>query len=157
MTHRQEITLITPDQAADIRARVEKERAYLARVTGGKRNYLTRGEVAARLPSETTSNDEKGALEQFEILRDLPDRLFVYVGETSPQPKRCPGEGAQVRATVWTGHVLGYGTWGQVYRDNFGGRRRPIWVRINGVDYVGTAFVSAGDYARLRKCKRPLR
>lgn len=147
-------TLITAEQAADIRRRADNERAHFQRITGGKRNYLTAEEVATRTADETVSNEEKGKLEQFEVWRDLPERLFVYVKESDPQPRRCAGEGPQIVATVWTGEPLGYGTAGKVYRDNFGGKRRPVWVRIAGVDYSGTAFVSSGDYARLRKMKK---
>lgn len=146
-------TLITGEQARDIRRRAEGERQHFARITGGKRNYLTAEEVATRTAAETVTNEEKGRLEQYEIWRDPPERLFCYI---RPDTEGKTGHGsAGIVATVWTGLPLGYGSQGPEWRDNFGGRRRSVRVTIAGHVYSGTAFVSSGDYARPRRIRFP--
>lgn len=127
--------LITPEQAADIRERAD---AYAAWV-GNRRSYRPE-EVPtnARL-----TNEERGLLEQFDVWHNPPDRLFAYADLNGPQPK----------ITTWPGTTLGFGTRGRAYRSNFGDLRVPLWVRIAGVDYSGTAYVDAGQYCRLRRVK----
>lgn len=135
-------TLITPEQAADIRRRYDAFEAW----RGNRASYHP-DEIPARVRPFVTTNEERGKLEQFEIFADPPASLFCYVwiGE---------GYSPEVRAKVWTGDLLGYGSAGREYRGNFGDKRRPVAVIIAGFHYSGTAFVGAGDYARLKRGKR---
>lgn len=139
-------TLITADQAADIRKRVNA-------MEGASHGPIVE---EIRLLRQGVTNEERGKLEQYEVWRDKPERLFAYiqffdvmgnlrVGKPSPYDKGT--------VTVWTGQPLGHGTCFKVWRDNFGGQRASIRVTIAGETYSGTAFVSSGDYCRLRKVK----
>lgn len=124
-----------PAQAKDIRDRENALRDWL----GDRTSYR-----AEDLPPhiKPPSNDERSALELFEFQRDKPERYFLYINE------------AEKLATTWTGEKLGDVSFGRVWRDNFGGKRRAVTVRaITGETYHGTYFASAGDYARVRKAK----
>lgn len=88
------------------------------------------------------ANDELGQVEVYEFVHDPPEKHMVYIDEK----RRI--------ATTWPGDKLGDVTFGSSYRDNFGGTRQPVWIRaINGHQYQGTYFKSAGDYARIRRLK----
>ena len=134
--------LISAERAADIRRRYEAFEVW----RNGRASYHP-SEIPADVLPFVTTNEERGELERFEIFRDKPERLFCYVwiGEGG-----CP----EVRAKVWTGELLGYGSAGPIWRDNFGGKRRSVRVTIAGETYSGTAFISSGDYARLRKISK---
>jgi hypothetical protein len=140
-------TLISAAEAADIRARVDAFEAWR-----GNRSSYHPSEVPAGVP--IVENADKGKLEQFEVWRDTPAALFAYVkftdysgnvrqGKPQAHDKAC--------VTVWTGDPLGYGHCGRVWRSNMGDTRASVSVTIAGETYSGTAFVSAGDYCRLRK------
>lgn len=134
-------TLISEAQASEIRARVDA----FERWRNGRTSYHA-SEVPADVPQ--TTNEERGRLEQFEVWRDKPSDLFAYI-KAHPH---AADTGACV-VTVWTGAPLGYGRWGSVWRSNMGDKRRSVSVTIAGETYSGTAFVSAGDYCRLRKVR----
>jgi hypothetical protein len=88
------------------------------------------------------TNDEISAQEVREFKANPPDKYFLYVSEERRD------------AHTWTGEHLGVVTFGREYRDNFGGKRVPVRIRaINGRQYVGTYYKSAGDYARVRLAK----
>ena len=147
---------LTPEQAADIRGRIDAKSAWLRSI---KRNsYKTEElEAAGLLP---VSNEETSALEVFEFIRDEPERYFGYV--------KCPefsGARASFAAysalygrtgefTTWTGDKLGVVQFGRAWRDNFSGIRVPISVKaITGDLYHGYYYASSGDFARVRKGK----
>jgi hypothetical protein len=130
--------LISAETATQIRANVDTFNAWL----GDRRSWRPE-EVPSHIVQVT--NDQKGELERFETFRDMPSKLFVYV--------KIYGAN-DVTATVWTGQPLGHGKASTAYRSNFGDRRRSITITINGQKYHGTAYVDAGDYARLTKSKR---
>jgi len=93
--------------------------------------------------TESPTNEERSAVEVYEFRAEPPDKYVVYIDE----PKRL--------ATTWTGDKLGSVSFGQPFRDNFGGKRIPITVNaINGRIYHGTYFKSSGDYARIKLSKR---
>jgi hypothetical protein len=131
------IQTITPENATELRQRADAFTTWL----GDRRSYRPE-EVpeAVRI-----TNEELSRLEQFETLTNHPDRLFVYIRDRTKQ------FGGAIEATTFMGDSLGFGTRGRGYQSNFGDTRVPIWIRIRGVDYVGTYYESAGDYARLRK------
>ena len=132
--------MINHEQAADIRRRLDALSAWLRE---HKRNSCKPEEIAHLNPP---TNRELSALEVWEFTTSPPERKFLYV-----DARNCV-------ATTWTGEQLGTCSLGREYRDNFGGKRRPITVRaINGYTYHGTYYASAGDYARVRKGKRIVR
>jgi hypothetical protein len=134
--------MITPEQAADIRARNDALMAWVDSIRGksGWASYRPE-DKPAQVPDVT--NDERSALEVFDFVTNPPDKYFLYVNETNRT------------ATTWTGDVLGQVSFGREYRDSFGGRRVPITVRaINGRKYHGTYFKSAGNYARIKMAKQ---
>lgn len=124
-------SLISAEQAADIRARYD-----------------------ANPEANDTTNEERGKLEQFEVWRDKPAALFAYVkfSDYSGNVRQgVPQAHDKACVTVWTGDALGFGHCGKVWRSNMGDKRASVSVTIAGEHYSGTAFVSAGDYCRLRK------
>lgn len=91
-----------------------------------KRNYIT-GEESASLPQVT--NEERSAVEQYYWHADKPEKYFLYINE------------AMKTATTWTGDM--------------GDKRIAITVYgNNGVNYYGTFYKSAGDYARVKAMKQ---
>lgn len=137
-------TLITPQLASGIRRRCERYAAWAEQFRQPNGWTVIPAEQVKRAPVKVT-NEERGKLEQYDIWTKPPERLFCYVS---------PLNDGRVKATVWTGDPLGFGNWGDEYRDNFGGRRRSVSVIVAGYHYHGTAYTSAGDYARLRRGKR---
>lgn len=141
---------MTPEQAADIRARDEALHAWMK---ANKRNSYKREELPAGINPPT--NEERSACEVFEFQRDKPESYFAYVKRpanmlTKPGWQTCE----QGELTTWTGDKLGTVRFGRVFRDSFGGVRVPITVQaITGETYHGTYYASAGDYARIRKAK----
>jgi hypothetical protein len=136
----------------------ELERCFAGAVLGSRVLQILRA-----------SCETKNALtSRFEVLSwqaNRPERYFAYVKvemlECDRQTYRRPGMERLDpmrrcgRITTWTGEELGSAVIGPSYRDNFGGMRRSIWVKgNNGLDYHGTYFESAGDYCRIKACKR---
>jgi hypothetical protein len=92
---------------------------------------------------QACDNDLRSAVEVYEFCTDPPSNYMLYVNE------------ARREATTWTGEKLGRVTFGREFRDNFGGKRVPVWIdAINGRTYHGTYYKSAGDYARVKLTKR---
>lgn len=144
-------TLISGQLAASIRKRCAIYEAWAEQFKQPNGWTVIPAEAVKAAPV-TVTNEERGQLEQRDIWRDPPERLFCYIG---PDTEGKAGRGsAGIVATVWTGLPLGYGGQGPEWRDNFGGRRRSVSVTIAGYTYTGTAFVSSGDYARLKRGKR---
>lgn len=75
-------------------------------------------------PFPHIGNKEAGAVEQYEIRRDMPAEFGAYLSS----------DGKSV--TVWTGDVLGYVV-GRVsrWRDNFGGEREAGRFMMRGKTY----------------------
>lgn len=148
---------MTPEQAASIRTRHDTLHAWM---TEHKTNSYKREELPAGI--DPPSNEELGALEVFEFMRDKPDKKFGYV--------KCPDDIPSARAsldryralygrtgtlTTFTGDKLGAVQFGRAWSDNFGGIRVPISVQaITGDLYHGTYYASSGDYARVKKALR---
>ena len=104
----------------------------------------TKAELDAR-------NAETSKREVAEWKANPPESYFLYVREKGST------DGGRIApvVTTWMGDVLGKVTgWGATWTDNMGSVRRTIYVHgTNGVDYYGTYFKSAGDYARIRAFK----
>lgn len=122
---------------------------------GDRRSYHP-DEIPPDVPRVT--NEQRSAVELYEFNRDKPERYFVYVRYPSIERGKRPHYGARVELTTWTGELLASGNCGAAFRDNFGGWRVPLsatCVDGSGVVYNGTAFYSAGDYARIKRAKQP--
>lgn len=146
-------TLISARKAKALRARAERNAQWSAQFRKPNGWTVITAEEAKTCPRDARiTNEERGQLEQFEVWRDKPERLFAYASADERNSVGTP-YGNACKVTVWPGQPLGYGAWGKPYRDNFGGTRRSVHVRIAGCEYSGTAFVSAGDYCRLRRIK----
>lgn len=109
---------------------VDKADAY-ARATmatrGPRCNYLTKEEAAAPVYA-MCSNDMRGRVEQFELLRDRPDKFCAYLSD----------DGRKV--VCWPGNVLGSAV-------TLSSRRIGGWV--SGRYYYGRATIGGREYAWL--------
>lgn len=98
---------------------------------------------------ELTTNERNKRTSREEVMafeRDCPARYFAYL----------PGEvriGAHI--TTWMGDKLATVIdRGGVWTSNMGDRRQSFRAKgINGATYSGTAYLSSGDYVRMRKVK----
>ena len=92
---------------------------------------------------KSPSNGDRSALEVYDFVHNPPDRYSLYIDDK------------KAVATTFTGDVLGSVSFGRSYQSpSFGvtNKRVPVRVHgINGVDYAGTYFASAGDYARVKR------
>lgn len=144
----------TPEDYARERAICDKAAAYAEAVMseGGakrRRNYLTT-EEAAHPDYAACDNDMRGRVEQFELLRDLPDRFVAYLASGAPD-----GLGARIPVTVWTGLPLGVATVHTVgkARSQFGERQRFGRAVIGGRVYRWQGG-GAGMFASFRAVER---
>lgn len=117
-------------------------KAYKEYMREHKTNWMPVG--AVDLPSPT--NEETSAIEVYEFATNPPDKYFLYVD----LPKQV--------VTTWTGELLGkIMSTGKTHRSNLGDVRVPIRIKaINGKEYHGTFYKSAGDYARIEMYKESL-
>ena len=76
------------------RAICDKAEGYRKRITLGKRNYLTTEEINHPL-YKACNNEMRGRVEQYEILRDLPETIVAYIDDN-------------YAATTWTGLKLSH-------------------------------------------------
>lgn len=103
------------------------------------------------------TNAELGRLELYEFMTNPPDKYFLYVRlDKNPHPIGLDlPDGI---ATTWTGDKLGtifLGKASRTYTPSGGlVERIPIRVHaLNGFQYAGTYYASAGDYARVKRVK----
>jgi hypothetical protein len=121
--------------------------AYQAAVDAWMKANKTNGipvEVTKDFPhAAEITNDLRSKIEKFEFLSEEPVKYFVYISEKNKT------------ATTWTGQKLGDVTFGREFRSNMGDKRVPVSVKaLNGLNYYGTFFKSAGDYAVIKKSKK---
>lgn len=107
----------------------------------------------------TTTTDERNAetsrREVAAFLADAPGPYVAY-GATQPSgldPMRRLHYGDSI--TTWTGDKLARVIESrEPFHDNLGGIRQNFRaLGINGATYFGTAYLSAGDYVRMRPVK----
>jgi hypothetical protein len=93
--------------------------------------------------TDDLTNDERSAAEVAAFIAEVPERYFAY----APKVER----GTTI--TTWTGAELGLIlSVRPVYVSNMEDKRQNFRARaINGAEYSGTAYLSAGDYVRMRK------
>ena len=126
--------MLTQSQYEIERAICDKAHAYAKATMAGKRNYMTADECAH--PDYAACNNAmRGRVEQFEILRDLPDTIVAYIG--TKEPSRL-----SVDVGVWTGDKLGVAyqtsSWRvNSYVDNVMYAYRA---KIGNREYVGRGF-----------------
>lgn len=138
--------MITAQEYAVHRNRIDKYHATMDMVYPGRCSFepaMIANICTLAGIDRAPTNEERSAVEVYEFVTNPPDKYFLYINCTKRE------------ATTWTGDKLGTVGFGNDYRDNFGGKRVPITVyAINGKKYHGTYFKSAGDYARIKMCKR---
>lgn len=148
--------VLSPSQYEIERAICDKATAYAESVMcdGGskrKRNYMTADEC--KHPDYAAcDNDMRGRVEQFEILRDLPEQLTAYIGNREPNGmgvERMVGRSYPV--TVWTGLQIGNCT----LVEHSGGRWRfdrtyQCYATIGGREYTGRTQ-GVGMYVNLKE------
>lgn len=100
-------------------------------------------EVYEKFPyANEVTNELRSAIEVYEFIANPPKKYFLYVDEKT-------GE-----VTTWTGQKLGRFTVINGYRSNMRDFRISIRIKaINGKEYYGTYYKSAGSYARITMCK----
>lgn len=149
--------VLDAEQYAIERAICDKANAYADSVTsevGSKwvRHYLTK-EEAAHPDYVACNNDMRGRVEQFEILRDLPEKLTAYIGNREPNGMECDRlVGRSYPVTVWTGLQIGNCT---LVAHSGGSRWRfgktyQCYATIGGKEYTGRT-AGVGMYVNLRE------
>lgn len=103
----------------------------------------------------TTVDERNAATSAAEVaafMADPPGPYFAYWREVGGYRDRLQWG---YHITTWTGDLLAtVQTVGIPYTSNMGDRRQSFRARgINGATYSGTAFLSAGDYVRMRPVK----
>jgi hypothetical protein len=130
------------------RAICNKAESYRQSITQNKRNWIS-AEESQHPDYAACDNAMRGRVEQFEILRDLPEKFTAYL-ETGA----ADNAGANLAVIVWTGDTLGR-AW--VYtvgkrRSMSGDRQRYGRARIGGKLYAWQG-PGAGMYAHFRAIK----
>jgi hypothetical protein len=135
---------------AEIRAALKAERDYLDAI-GFRGGVVPVDEIKERA-GFFPSNEERSSVEVADFCADKPERYFAYHGGDKPTPSNG---GMSRTLTTWTGDELGrvieYRT---PFVSSLGDRRQNFRaMAINGEIYAGTAYLSAGDYVRMRRVK----
>ncbi len=112
------------------------------------RNYVAIGETVDP-DFAICDNTMRGRVEQFEILRDLPDRFTAYLANDYSDHV-----GALIPVMVWTGDRLGTAFVRSIGKraNMFGERQRYGRATVKGVEYSWQG-PGAGMYAHFRKMK----
>ena len=85
------------------RAICDKANAYWqANATHGRSGSSMSAELAAHPDYAACDNAMRGRVEQFEILRDMPEKFTAYLANTGHD-----SAGDNLPVTVWTGDALG--------------------------------------------------
>lgn len=133
------------------RAICDKANAYWqanATFTRGGWSSLS-ADLAAHPDYAACDNAMRGRVEQFELMRDLPESFTAYLETGKPD-----GQGARLAVQVWTGDNLGYAVVHTVgaRRSQMGERQRYGRAVIGGKVYRWQG-PGAGMYARFRAVK----
>ena len=115
----------------------------------GKRCYWISAEEAAAPVYAACDNAMRGRVEQFELLRDLPDRFCAYLASGAGD-----GIGARIPVQVWTGEALGIATVRTIAKrgNQYGEKQRYGRAIIGGKLYQWQGQ-GAGMYALFRAIK----
>lgn len=124
---------LSPEQYEIERAICDKASAFWkANATFSRNGWSSMGpELAAHPDYAACSNDMRGRVEQFEILRDLPEVICAYVSSDARS------------VTVWTGLPIGtcraVSSW-PTPRSCIGSRMYQFHATIGGRDYTGRGY-----------------
>lgn len=137
--------VLSPEQYATERAICDKTQEYWKNnATYSKSGWSSlSAELAAHPDYAACDNAMRGRVEQYEILRDLPDVIFAYIGNRI---------GQSYPVTVWTGLEIGTATRGAQWRVGscMGMYMAQFYARIGGREYTGRGFGS-GMCIKLRE------
>lgn len=100
-------------------------------------------ELCATAEYKAATNEVRGEVEQYELLRDLPETIVAYVGKGKGNGMGCDRVlGQTYPVTVWTGLELGNATKGASWRVNsyMGTHMHQFYARIGGREYTGRSM-----------------
>lgn len=132
--------MISTQEYAVLRGKISRFEKKRIEMYGEKKCSFTPEEIdAVGLPYPT--NDERSAVEVYELAHKTPAKYHCYLGRTGDS------------VTTWTGEKIGAIVHeGKTWRDNFGGLRMSVRVRLcNGRMYSG--FVNGYDGVNLKIMK----
>lgn len=134
----------------EIRAALDIERGYLERI-GFQGGVVPVAEITARA-GFFANNDERSRVEVADFRAQAPERYFAY---HDGHAKGSAGGGVGGKLTTWTGSELALVIDRRApFTARLGDRRQNFRaIAINGAIYSATAYLSAGDYVRLRRAK----
>lgn len=145
---------LSPEEYAIERAICDRAQAYADSIMrpGGQyaRNWIS-AEEAAHPDYAACDNAMRGRVEQFEILRDLPETIFAYIGE-SQHESNCRGA-VPYPVTVWTGDRIGTAYETARWRtpgSYVSSTMQQYSATIGGREYTGRG-PGVGMYVRLRE------
>jgi hypothetical protein len=109
------------------------------------------------MQAQDLTNEQRSAAEVAAFIADEPGPYFAYWNargrwsRPGVKPELIRGD----IITTWTGDRLADITWtGNVFGSGFGDRRQNFRaLGVNGATYSGTAYLTAGDYVRMRPVK----
>lgn len=143
----------TPAQYRRERALCDADRQWSKAAmaeNGPRANFIT-AEQSKRKPKrlQQVDNAMRGRVEQFELLRDLPDSFCAYLENGKPD-----GIGARLAVTCWPGDALGHAVVYTVAKrgNQWGERQRYGRATIGGKIYRWQGQ-GAGMYATFRAVK----
>jgi hypothetical protein len=129
----------------------QRERAICDKANEYWQANATHGRSGSSMSAELAACDNamRGRVQQFEILRDLPEKFTAYLENDKPD-----NVGARLNVTCWPGDILGQ-AWVHTVgkrRSQFGDRQRYGRARIGGKLYAWQG-PGAGMYAHFRAIK----
>lgn len=101
----------------------------------------------------TLTNEERGKLEQYDIVTSPPYVIFAYVGDSLKNGMGIDREvGCTYPITTWTGDPIGFASIGSKWRVNsfMGSHLHQFYAVIAGREYTGRGFGS-GMCVRLKE------
>jgi hypothetical protein len=116
------------------------ERALCDKAREAIRNFWPAHAKGGRVPDavachpdyRAADNDMRGRVEQYELMRDTPERFGAYVGA---ERSEMPGI---YHLTTWTGHEIGWCKLGRGWHvGRWGGTMHQIEAHVRGVVYTG--------------------
>lgn len=142
--------VLSAEQYAIERAICDKAFAYWkANATYSRGGWSSLSAEKAKHPDYAAcDNDMRGRVEQYELLRDLPEKLSAYIGSREPNGMGIDKEvGRTYPVTVWTGLAIGFCTLVSHYSRR---KRFQCYATISGRDYTGSTE-GVGMFVNLRE------
>jgi len=161
-TQPQHLQLTTPAEYEILRARLDRSRAWVDAYFAEHGGNSYPSDIVP--PDQQATNEQRGAVEQYEFRHRIGDTGGAYFCYAQPQgigfhwSRRYQQLRGGDLLTCWTGRELARVTWaGNPYRcPAIGGSsvRQNFRARgIDGRDWAGTYYTSSGDYCRMRPTK----